>query len=159
MFNYTRLGLIPLGAVYGLGLLGYAGAGSQAPQASATGAPDWRAPCEDALFESGTAPPIRLKAPDAKLITPPDFHGPALALQVAAHRGMGSNACATIRFSVASDGTVHDVKMLADYPQGVGFGDALAASFALAKYPPAAAGGPYGIDIQVRAHRNLAKTS
>ncbi len=158
---HCRLALIPFATVCGLWLAACAGNASQKPYTytAASGAPDFRAPCEDALFDTSATPSHRLKAPDSKLVTPPDFHGPARALQAAAAHGMGADACATKRFFVAADGTVQNIKPLADYPPGFGFGDAVATGFAVAKYPPSAAGGPYGIDIQAKAHRKLAPTS
>ena len=64
-------------------------------------------------------------------------------------------ACGVVRFFVGANGTVQNVTVLAEYPTGIGFGEALAKYMAPVVYPTTAAGGPYGINITIMTHRRL----
>ncbi len=113
--------------------------------------------CDAALTDTSIIPPRRLGAPAAKWVTPPNTGAVVDALTAAAPNRSHpiSESCGVVRFFVAADGTVHDVTILAEYPAGIGFGDALVKYMAPVLYPPSVAGGPYGIDLAIKAHRRL----
>ena len=138
------------------------GTGSQQPQAAnavvgepATG----MAKCDAALTDTSTKPPRRLASPSAKWVTAPNMRIVVDTLMAAAPDRSHPipESCGVVRFFVAADGKVHDVTILAEYPAGIGFGDALVKYMAPVVYPPSAAGGPYGIDIAIKATRRLVR--
>jgi hypothetical protein len=69
---------------------------------------------------------------------------------------MVQSACAALRFSVAADGTVQDLVILAENPPGIGFGQTALALQARYVYPAADAGGPYATLISVGTTTALA---
>ncbi|MBV9784252.1 MAG: energy transducer TonB [Acidisphaera sp.] len=46
------------------------------------------------------------------------------------------SGCAGVRFRIASDGSPHDITVMAEYPAGYGFGDTARAVIAAARWPP-----------------------
>ena len=140
------------------------GAGSQQPpdaNAVAAEPATGMAKCDAALTDTSTNPPRRLAAPSTKWVTTPNMRVVVNALMAAAPDRSHPipESCGVVRVFVAADGTVHDVTILAEYPSGIGFGDALVKYMAPVAYPPSAAGGPYGIDIAIRANRRLMRRS
>ena len=68
-------------------------------------------------------------------------------------------ACGAIRFFVAMDGTVQNVTVLAEYPQGIGLGDAWLKYMTPVVYPLSAAGGPYAADVTIKTRRKPLRAS
>ena len=46
------------------------------------------------------------------------------------------NGCAGVRFRIGRDGTPRDIQVLADYPVGYGFGDAVQQMVATTRWTP-----------------------
>jgi hypothetical protein len=112
------------------------------------------------MIDTSVSPPKRLASPAGKWFSPPDSRTVNEAVRAATHDKSRpiSFACGVVRFSVASDGTVQNVTVLAEYPTGIGFGDALAKSMATLVYPPTVAGGPYALKYAVHAQRRLLRS-
>jgi hypothetical protein len=142
-----------------LGMAACSTSGSQTSIASAGGSKPQTgvAVCDAAAIDNSTNPPRHLSAPTAKWVSPPDMHPVAHALTAAAPDSAHpiTEACGAIRFFVAADGTVQNITVLAEYPQGIGLGDAWLKYIAPVVYPPSAAGGPYVTNITIEARRTL----
>jgi hypothetical protein len=134
-----------------------AGAQAAPPSAGSSEQPDGVGVCAAAMTDTSTSPPRHLASPAAKWLLPPDGHAVAQALMAATPDKSKPipTACGAMRFFVAADGTVKNVTILAEYPKGIGFGDALEKYLAPVVYPREVAGGPYGMNITIMTHRRL----
>jgi hypothetical protein len=148
-----------VGAAIILGIAGCSAPSPQTPTTSAGGGvqQSGMTACDAAMNDTSMSPPRRFLSPPGKWTSPPDTRVVANTLIAAAPNTSHPipEACGVVRFLVAADGTVQNVTVLAEYPQGIGLGDALLKYMAPVVYPQSAAGGPYAIDIAVKSHRKL----
>jgi len=146
-----------------LGAAACSAPGPQAPTTSAGGGAqqDGAAICSAAMIDNSTSPPRHFAEPNAKWVSPPDARVVAQTLAAAAPDKSHPipEACGVIRFFVGADGTVQNITVLAEYPQGIGLGDAWSKYMAPVVYPQSAAGGPYATNITIKARRKLLRAS
>ncbi len=109
--------------------------------------------CSAAMTDTSLSQPRRLVAPADRPVVKGDRRPVTAALSAASPDSSRpiALACGVVRFDVAENGTVQNVKILATYPSDIGLDIAFQKFMKPMVYQASYAGGPYALNITIRS--------